>query len=212
MPIIPLIVWGAQRHLDQGPSRKRWAATRFRSRSAVGAPMAPAGTVERTDAATARGDDDAAVPGAGGLRASRGRVLGAAAARRRARRRWPRRRCSTSAELAERARKQAERQTSDPARPDRQRRRRHAARRRREGHPAHPRRRARRRRRRRAVRARHRPAAAVDRAGRRRARLRADGGVRQRRGDLRPGDRPDRVGAHAVGRRSSASWPRSPPG
>ncbi|MCV7082142.1 HAD hydrolase family protein [Mycolicibacterium insubricum] len=69
---------------------------------------------------------------------------------------------------------------------DRHRCRRHLARRRRAGDAAHPRGGEFRGGRRRAVRARHRTAAALDRAGGRRARLRADRRLRQRRGDLRP--------------------------
>ena len=61
------------------------------------------------------------------------------------------------------------------------------------------------------VRARHRPPAALGAPGRRRAGVRADGGVRQRRSDLRPRHRPHRVGAHVVrGRAGRARRDRHP--
>ena len=43
VPIIPLIVWGAHRHVDQGPSEASWAATKIPITVAVGEPVRPAG-------------------------------------------------------------------------------------------------------------------------------------------------------------------------
>ena len=164
--------------------------------------MPPAETVEQTDAAMREAMTTLLHGVQRVLRASRGGVLGAAADGRLARRRWPRPRRSTRRNWPSGPASRRSDRLSDTARADRQRRRRHAARRRREDQPPHPQRRARRGGCGRPVRAGDRPPAAVGAARRRRARLRADGGVRERRGDLRPGHRPDLVGAHAVGRRA----------
>ena len=89
---------------------------------------------------------------------------------------------------------------TDVARTDRHRCGRHAARRRRARHAAHPPGGAGRGGLRCSVRVGDGPPAAVDPAGRRGAGFRPDGGVRQRRGDLRPRPGPHHLRAH-LGRR-----------
>ena len=51
VPIIPLIVWGAQRHVDQGSPAQTWAARRSRSPSRSASRCRPPSTVGQTDAA-----------------------------------------------------------------------------------------------------------------------------------------------------------------
>ena len=81
VPIVPMIVWGAHRIWPKDQPKKV-----FRNKVPItvagGPPLPPHGTPEQLNVALRNAMNDVAVPGAGGVPASRGRVLGAAAARR----------------------------------------------------------------------------------------------------------------------------------
>ena len=81
VPIVPLIVWGAQRMWTKDHP-KSLGRNKIPITVSVGAPIPPTGHHRAARRRAARGDDDAAAQGAAGLPASRGRVLGAAPARR----------------------------------------------------------------------------------------------------------------------------------
>ena len=112
MPIIPMIVWGAQRMWTKDHPRNL-GRKKIPITVAVGAPLSAAGDGRGDRRRDAGRDDRAAARGAGGLPASRGRVLGAAAARRRAPT-MEEAKVLEEAELAERARKRAERSRKPP--------------------------------------------------------------------------------------------------
>ena len=140
VPIVPLIVWGAQRIWTKDHPETS-AATKIPITVAVGAPLRAAETVERTDAAMREAMTTLLHGVQQDYHASRRRVLGAAAAGRLARRRWTRpkrsrRRNWPSGHAS--GPSGMRRVTGDPARTDRDRRRRHAARRRREDHARDP--------------------------------------------------------------------------
>ncbi len=80
VPIIPLIVWGAQRIWTKDHP-KNVGRNKIPITVAVDPPFEPSGTVDAGDGGAARGDERAAASSAGGLPAPAGRVLGATPAR-----------------------------------------------------------------------------------------------------------------------------------